>query len=69
MAKFVKCHAEGEEFLVNLDLMVAAIGKNGHASLLFQNDSAQLVDESYEDMKKIIATAQGGLPMDGSRVY
>lgn len=69
MAKFVKCHAEGEEFLVNLDLMVAAIGKNGHASLLFQNDSAQLVDESYEDMKKNIATAQGGLPMDGSRVY
>ena len=69
MAKFVKCHAEGEEFLVNLDLVVAAISKNGHASLLFQDDSAQLVDESYEDMKKIIATAQGGLPMDVSQVY
>lgn len=69
MAKFVKCHAEGEEFLVNLDLVVAAIGREGHAKLLFQDDSAQEVDETYEDMKKIIATAQGGLPMDGSRVY
>ena len=63
MAKFVKCHAEGEEFLVNLDLVVAAISKEGHAKLLlFQ-------DESYEDMKKSIATAQGGLPMDVSQVY
>ena len=28
MAKFVKCHAEGEEFLVNLDLVVSAISLN-----------------------------------------
>ena len=45
MAKFVKCHAEGEEFLVNLDLVVAAISKEGHAKLLFQDDTAQEVDE------------------------
>lgn len=70
MAKFVKCHAEGEEFLVNLDLVVAAISKEGHAKLLlFQDDTAQEVDESYEDMKKSIATAQGGLLMDVSQVY
>lgn len=69
MAKFVKCHAEGEEFLVNLDLVVAAISKEGHAKLLFQDDTAQEVDESYEDMKKSIAAAQGGLPMDVSQVY
>lgn len=69
MAKFVKCHAEGEEFLVNLDLVVATISVKGCAKLLFQDDTAQMVDESYEDMKKTIATAQGGLPMDGSQVY
>ena len=69
MAKFVKCHAEGEDFLVNLDLVVAAISVKGCAKLLFQDDTTQMVDESYEDMKKIIATAQGGLPMDVSLVY
>lgn len=54
---------------MNLDLVVAAISKEGHAKLLFQDDTAQEVDESYEDMKKSIATAQGGLPMDVSQVY
>ena len=46
-----------------------ADSKEGHAKLLFQDDTAQEVDESYEDMKKSIATAQGGLPMDVSQVY
>lgn len=70
MAKFARFHQDGEEVLFNLD-HVLSIGKSpeGKTAIVFSLEHMEKVDESYDQARQMAATAQGGLPMDHSRMY
>lgn len=73
MAKFVRVHKSGVECLLNLDDVTAVIKtKDGRANCVMdyqENIVDEIVDETYEQMCKIIGSAQGGIPMEESRMY
>lgn len=62
MAKFVELHDRGNPMLINLDKLesVASNGK-GRTAIVFCDYDME-IDESYEEVKLIIGTAQGGHP-------
>lgn len=69
MAKFVRVHKSGVEGLLNLDDVTAVIKtKDGRANCVMDYQE-NIVDETYEQMCKIIGSAQGGIPMEESRMY
>lgn len=69
MAKFVRVHKSGVEGLLNLDDVTAVIKtKDGRANCVMDYQE-NIVDETYEQMCKIIGNAQGGIPMEESRMY
>ena len=69
MAKFVELHDRGNPMLINLDKLesVASNGK-GKTAIVFCDYDME-IDESYEEVKLIIGTAQGGIPMETGRMY
>ena len=70
MAKFAKFHQDGAEVLFNLDHVLAiGKGKEGNTAIVFSLEHMETVDEDYEQARQMAATAQGGLPMDHSRMY
>ena len=65
MAKFIEIHRDGHPELINLDYVTCVfnnmiVGVNGN---LFR------IDEDYQQLRKLISTAQGGIPMDRSGMY
>lgn len=65
MAKFIEIHINGVPILANLD-DISTIGPNGivdKESVLFRPD------EDYQQLRTLIATAKGGIPMDRSGMY
>lgn len=68
MAKFVELHYDGDPMLINLDKVDAVMISANGATLLW-NGEPQDVQESYEEVKKIIGSAQGGIPMEPGRMY
>ena len=68
MAKFVELHYDGDLMLINLDKVDAVMVSANGATLLY-NGEPQDVQESYEEVKKIIGSAQGGIPMESGRMY
>lgn len=65
MAKFIEIHKNGIPMLANLDA-IFIVGPNGIAdkdSIWFRPD------EDYQQLRTLIATAQGGIPMDRSGMY
>lgn len=72
MAKFIEVHAEGDRFLVNLNA-VSFIHEDerGRAELVFNADAGETynVDETYDEIRLKIGSAQGGIPMDQSKAY
>lgn len=68
MAKFVELHYDGDPMLINLDKVDAVMISTNGATLLY-NGEPQEVEESYEKVKEIIGSAQGGIPMEQGRMY
>lgn len=69
MAKFVRVHMSGVEGLLNLDDVTAVIKtKDGRANCVVDYQE-NIVDETYEQICRIIGNAQGGIPMEESRMY
>lgn len=74
MAKFIAVHREGQEILVNLDnaaTVEPVDGGKGYITLgLCSVETVPiLTDESYGRVRQMVATAQGGIPMDHSKMY
>lgn len=65
MGKFIEVHRDGRPELINLD----------HVTYVFENmivgvnDNLFCTDEDYQQLRTIIAAAQGGIPMDRSGMY
>ncbi len=74
MTKFIEIHnGDGEPFLVSLDrVKVVYKCRYGPWALMDIDgrpaESFQL-RESYEEVRTMIASAQGGIPMEGSKMY
>ena len=68
MGKFVEVHCSGENMMLNLD-SVDSVFPAGRGSAVVIRGDAQTLDESYEEIKKLIGTAQGGIPMEPGRMY
>ena len=68
MAKFVKVHANDEEFLLNIE-NVNYIVRHGQRCAFYGNGLMMDLDESYDEIKTIIGEAQGGIPMEPGRMY
>lgn len=68
MAKFIKVHANHEEFLLNIE-NVNYIVRHGFACSFYGNGLMMDLDESYDEIKAIIGEAQVGIPMEPGRTY
>ena len=68
MAKFVEVHANNEEFLINID-SVNYIVRHGPRCAFYVNGLLMDLDESYDDLKTLIRTVQGGIPMEPGRMH
>lgn len=71
MAKFVEIHQDGVPSLLNLDC-ICWISEERGSGLIYTsgtNGGFVEVDESYGQLREMIATAQGGIPMDHGRMY
>lgn len=70
MAKFIEVHHNGRYLLVNIDEVRAVRPNNGRTLIDFSTDDSCIeVDETYEHMRLMIGSAQGGIPMDKSKSY
>ena len=65
MAKFIEIHRDGRPELINLDY-VTLVGPNG---IVGADRKLFCPDEDYQQLRTLIATAQGGIPMGSSRMY
>lgn len=68
MAKFIEVHQDGLPLLVNIDRMRKVDINGKKAMIVFDNDWFA-VDEAYEQLRLMISSAQGGIPMDQSKAY
>lgn len=68
MAKFVEVHISGEPVLMNID-KVAYASQTRERCTIYCNGFIHEIDEPYLEMKKLIGTAQGGIPMEPGRTY
>lgn len=69
MAKFVKLHQEGLSLLINLDKVIGIEDMGKGNAILHLVDGDVEVDESFDDVAKTVGAAQGGIPMEPSRMY
>lgn len=65
MAKFIEIHRDGHPELINLDHVTYVFNN----MIVGVNDNLFRPDEDYQQLRKLIATAQGGIPMDRSGMY
>ena len=65
MAKFIEVHRDGRPELINLDY-VACVGQTG---IIGSDRKLFCPDEDYQQLRTLIAAAQGGIPMDRSGMY
>ena len=67
MAKFIKVHANDEEFLLNIE-NVNYIVRHGQHCAFCGNGLMMDLDESYDEIKTIIGAFYGGIPMEPGRM-
>lgn len=65
MTKFIELHKNGVPELVNLDY-VSSVGPDG---IVDCDGKLGQPDEDYQQLRALIATAQGGIPMERSGMY
>lgn len=68
MAKFIELHKGKETYLVNLDTVSMVTGNTRESESWWYytdcgEDAYSVFDESYEEARELIASAQGGIPM------
>lgn len=68
MAKFIELHKGKDTYLLNLDAVCTVTGNaSGSESWWYYADGGEgaysVFDESYEEARELIASAQGGIPM------
>ena len=68
MAKFVKVHANDEEFLLNIE-NVNYIVRHGQRCAFYCNGLMMDLDESYDEIKTTSGAAYGGIPIEPGRMY
>ena len=68
MAKFVEVHANNEAFLLNIE-NVNYFVRHGPRCSFYANGLMMDLDESYDTIKTLIGSAQGGIPMEPGRIY
>lgn len=70
MAKFIEVHQSSQPLLVNIDMVRDVCIEEGETTIDFDGDDRWIVvDETYEQMRLMIGSAQGGIPMDQSTAY
>ena len=69
MAKFVRLHQDGRSLLVNLDKVIVIVDLEKGNAIMQLADGDMEVDEGFEDVAKTVGAAQGGIPMEPSRMY
>lgn len=65
MAKFIEIHRDGHPELINLDNVTYVVNN----MIVGVNDNLFRTDEDYQQLRELIATAQGGIPMERSGMY
>lgn len=65
MSKFIELHEKGVPRLINLDQVAKIYGAGGVAIFTFsaQGISSITPDESYAEVRVLIAKSQGGIPI------
>lgn len=71
MAKYIEVHQDGVPILLNLDSICEVTCPGDYGLIYICNPAWDYieVDESYSQLREMIATAQGGIPMDHGRMY
>lgn len=71
MGKFIEVHQVGVPSLLNIDYICWITEKRGSGLIYTSGTNGGFVevDESYGDLRLLIAAAQGGIPMDRSGMY
>lgn len=68
--KFIELHTSGKAFMVNLEQVLRVSPENpGSVAITDVRGFTVWPDESYDQIRKLIATAQGGIPMQPSEMY
>ena len=67
-AKIIEIHSNGVPLLVNLRHVELAAEEDGR-SIITVHDVGLPVDEPYPKLRTIIASTQGGLPMEPTNPY
>ena len=69
MVKFIEVHEEsGSPVLVNLH-HVLSVYRYGNASRIEMETEVIPLAESYDEVKRMIGSAQGGIPMERTEQY
>lgn len=69
MNKFIEVHdKDGGPLLVNLRHVLSVYGQ-GNASCMETETEVIPLTESYEQVKRMIGSAQGGIPMERTEQY
>lgn len=77
VAKFIELHVQGCPIMVNLDHVEQIVCHDNGSCTIYQcftipNGLEQdfiMPDESYEKVRTIIGSSQGGIPMEPGRMY
>lgn len=70
MAKFIEVHQSSQPLLVNIDMVRDVCFEEGKTMIDFDGDDSWItVDECYDQLRLMIGSAQGGIPMDQSKAY
>ena len=68
--KFIELHVSGKASMVNFE-QVLRVSPENPVSVAITDVRGFTIwpDESYDQIRKLIATAQGGIPMQPSEMY
>ena len=69
MAKFIEVHKGGTPVLINLDKVEAVCGNDEKRTVLRIHGNNQHIDETYDEVRLMIGSAQGGIPLDSGGSY
>lgn len=70
MAKFVEIHIYEGPILINLDkVLLLEKSKSSNGTKIHMRGADLYASESYDEMKRLIGAAQGGIPMEPGRMY
>ena len=77
MAKFIELHIKGKPVMVNLDYVEQIEKRDNEKCSIFQSFNCPGAleqdyirpDETYDEVRLMIDSAQGGIPLDSGGIY